>query len=166
VTKRRCVYCGGQAITRDHVPPRCLLERPYPPNLPTVPSCSSCNAGFSLDEQYFVVLLTQVGVAPTLFRKQGPEGSITRALQKAPALKRRIFNSLASDEETGAILIRPELRRVHRVIQKIGLGLFVLRYNRVPRPGELARDVEVRSCILLFASCCVACAKSWLVLSE
>ena len=31
-----CIHCGAPAETRDHVPSRCLLERPYPENLPAV----------------------------------------------------------------------------------------------------------------------------------
>ena len=38
-----CIYCGGPAETRDHVPSRCLLERPYPENLPAVGCCKECN---------------------------------------------------------------------------------------------------------------------------
>lgn len=44
-----CVYCGGATESRDHVPSRILLDEPYPENLPVVPSCDSCNGGYSLD---------------------------------------------------------------------------------------------------------------------
>jgi len=29
-----CVYCGGQSDTKDHVPSKVLLDKPYPPQLP------------------------------------------------------------------------------------------------------------------------------------
>src|SRR5438034_6132874 len=39
-----CVYCGREKkLTMDHVPPKLLFASPYPPNLPTVPSCRDCN---------------------------------------------------------------------------------------------------------------------------
>ena len=42
-----CVYCGNAAGTRDHVPPKVLLDEPYPPDLPPVPACDECNNRFS-----------------------------------------------------------------------------------------------------------------------
>lgn len=131
-----CVYCGRQATTRDHLPPRCLLERPLPHNLATVPSCAKCNAGFSLDEQYLLVLLTEISTQHTLTAKRADGGTVNRALMRAPALQERFFKALQFDDE-GAIVIRPEFDRVNRVIQKIGLGLFVLRYNRIPRLSDV-----------------------------
>ena len=56
---RRCSYCLRGATTRDHVVPRCLLEKPYPPNLLTIPSCRECNTGFKQDEEYGCVATFQ-----------------------------------------------------------------------------------------------------------
>ena len=48
-----CVYCGREKkLTMDHVPPKLLFASPYPPNLPTVPSCRDCNASFQKDDEY------------------------------------------------------------------------------------------------------------------
>src|SRR5437867_4223206 len=48
-----CVYCGQEKkLTLDHVPPKLLLARPYPPNLLTVPSCRDCNKSFQKDDEY------------------------------------------------------------------------------------------------------------------
>lgn len=47
-----CVYSGGGTETRDHVPSKVLLEKPYPENLPIVPACDTCNQSFSSDEEY------------------------------------------------------------------------------------------------------------------
>jgi hypothetical protein len=127
----RCIYCGGLASTRDHVPPRLLLEPPRPSNLQTVPCCRKCNHGFSLDEQYLLVLLAQIGISSSLVSKVEQGGEVDRTLTRAPALDERIFRSLETDEE-GRILIKPEIARVQRIIQKIALGLYVLRYDRVP----------------------------------
>lgn len=132
VPRAACVYCGRRATTRDHVPPRSLLERPFPANLPTVPCCERCNRGYSLDEQYFLVLLGQIGTSKTIAAKVALGGVIDRALTRAPALDERLLRALESDDEDGRVLIRPEIERVRRVIAKIALGLFVLRYGRVP----------------------------------
>lgn len=133
----QCIYCGDQANTRDHVPPRSLLERPYPDNLHTVPSCSKCNHGFSLDEQYFLVLLAQISTSPTLQSKLDVGGSINRALERAPALDERVISSLEVDKENGRILIQPEFERICRIIKKIALGLYIIHYNRLPLLASL-----------------------------
>lgn len=126
-----CVYCGKSATTRDHVPPRCLLEKPYPASLRTVPCCVQCNSAFSLDEQYFLILLGQIGTSATLAAKVEPGAVIDRALTRRPALDERIMNSLERTED-GRIIVRPETERVNRVIQKIALGLFIHRYRKYP----------------------------------
>lgn len=48
--KGLCYSCGdSDAETKDHVPPKALLDKPFP-FLATVPSCKACNNDFSLDE--------------------------------------------------------------------------------------------------------------------
>jgi len=74
-----CTYCGKEkSITADHVPPKNLFDRPYPPNLLTVPACVDCNGGFKKDDEYFRIALTitdkakgqrgREGVLPTVLR--------------------------------------------------------------------------------------------------
>ena len=54
-----CTYCGKRkSVTADHVPPKNLFGRPYPPNLLTVPACLDCNGGFTKDDEYFRIALT------------------------------------------------------------------------------------------------------------
>ena len=127
-----CIYCGNIANTRDHVPPRSLLERPFPLNLNTVPSCDICNNGSSSDEQYFLMLVSQVSLSKSMVAKVEAGGIVDRTLMRAPALEERLLQSLETDEETGRVLIRPETDRVTRVLKKIALGLFLVRYNRIP----------------------------------
>ena len=85
-----CLFCGtAYASTRDHVPSRCLLEKPYPPNLPVVACCADCNRGFSRDEEYFVCLIESVlcgSTDPDLIRRP----SVARAMRRSPALRARI----------------------------------------------------------------------------
>jgi hypothetical protein len=44
-----CAYCGARPESRDHVPSRVLLDKPYPENLPVVEACFKCNGEFSAD---------------------------------------------------------------------------------------------------------------------
>jgi hypothetical protein len=130
----RCVYCGNPASTGDHVPPRALLVRPFPNNLRKVRSCLDCNHGASLDEQYFLVLLGQISTSPFIVEKLAPGGQIDRTLTRSPALDERLLSALSVDEDSGRIVIEPEHARVHRVIRKMAIGLFVLRYGWAPAP--------------------------------
>jgi len=137
--KRRnesCVYCGLQANSKDHVPPRCLLEKPYPKNLITVPACKSCNNDFSRDEQYFMVVLSQIGTSDVLKKKVEKNGVIDRALTRAPLLDQRIIDALKVDPE-GKVFIEPEQERIRNVVQKVAFGIFITRYEKIPRFNEI-----------------------------
>jgi hypothetical protein len=51
--RRQCAYCGRQKkLTTDHVPAKLFLERPFQPNLLTVPACADCNTSFKADDEY------------------------------------------------------------------------------------------------------------------
>ena len=52
-----CIYCGCEDDTRDHVPPKIFLDKPYPPDLPVVPACRTCNVSFSEDDLYVACLI-------------------------------------------------------------------------------------------------------------
>jgi hypothetical protein len=48
-----CAYCGREKqLTDDHVPPKSLLKKPYPPNLWTVPACRDCHVALQKDDDY------------------------------------------------------------------------------------------------------------------
>ena len=84
-----CICCGGPAETREHVPSRCLLEQPYPDNLPVVGSCASCNQGFSKDEEYLVCLVESAlcgSTDPDKIKRP----SVARMLRNSPALRARL----------------------------------------------------------------------------
>jgi hypothetical protein len=47
-----CIYCGENAQTREHCPPRSFFpEHDFPDNLRVLPACINCNKGFSHDEE-------------------------------------------------------------------------------------------------------------------
>jgi len=114
-----CIFCGGRADTRDHVPSRILLDAPYPENLPVVGACKICNQGFSKDEQYLVCLLESVFTGST-----DPEKicrpSIARAMKRSPALKARI--EAAKSSFNGRTVFHPEDDRVKNVMLKLARG--------------------------------------------
>lgn len=116
---RGCIYCGCTDDTRDHVPSKCLLEQPYPENLPVVGCCDSCNQDFSSDEQYFVCLLESVLCGST-DPEQIRRPSVARIMQKLPALRQRIENSKI--EVDGQIAFVPEMDRISNVMLKLARG--------------------------------------------
>lgn len=116
---RGCIYCGGPADTRDHVPSKCLLERPYPENLPVVGCCESCNHHFSKDEEYFVCLIESVLCGSTDPEKIG-RPSIARIMQNSPALRKRIESSRI--EVDGQVSFTPEIERISNVMLKLARG--------------------------------------------
>lgn len=137
LTKRICVYCGKVATTKDHVPPKLLLEKPFPLNLQTVRSCQRCNQGASLDEQYFLVLLGQISTSPNIAAKIDIGGVIDRTLVHSPALEDSLIQALEVDEMSGRIFIRHDAERMNKVVKKIAIGLYVMRYGLIPSADKI-----------------------------
>lgn len=116
----RCVYCGGEPSTRDHVPSRVLLDEPFPPDLPIVQACEACNNGFSTNEQYLACLLECVlcgTVDPALVCRD----KIKRVLSENAPLALRIAASCRADEASN-LLWEAEVDRVRNVILKLARG--------------------------------------------
>lgn len=114
-----CIYCGGLAETRDHVPSRILLDPPYPENLPVVGACNKCNHSFSKDEQYLVCLL-ESALAGTTDPQAIRRESVARAMERAPGLRKRI--EAAKTIHQGRVIFYPEEDRVKNVMLKLARG--------------------------------------------
>ena len=130
----RCSYCLREATTKDHVVPRCLLEKPYPPNLLTIPSCYECNTDFKQDEEYFLAVMAQSGFAPSLISKVDENGAVDRMLQKSPGLDSLIQGSLRTTED-GLVYITPDEVRIAKVALKVAFGLYCHRYTPKTLPS-------------------------------
>lgn len=114
-----CAYCAGVPDTRDHVPSRVLLDEPYPENLPVVPCCASCNASFSLDEEYLACVVDCV-IAGTTEPGSVQRQKVRRLLTARPALRRRIAQSRV--EGLTGLVWEPEAARVEHVLLKLARG--------------------------------------------
>ena len=132
---RRCVYCGGPADSREHVPTKRVLEKPYPQNLVTVPSCRGCNNGFAQDEEYFLVALAQVGFVDTLTARVEEGGDADRTLLHSQGLEDLIIKSLTPGDD-GGVHFTPDFARIHRVVAKTAVGLYFAHYGRYARQNE------------------------------
>lgn len=115
-----CAFCGGEVETRDHVPPRVLLDQPYPENLRVVPSCGPCNSGHSLDEEYVACLL-EVTVCGSAAPDDLSRTKIARTLRAKPDLAARLAAHLVPG---GLAVTREDIARLERVLEKIGRTLW------------------------------------------
>lgn len=114
-----CIYCGGKPETRDHVPSKILIDKPFPENLPVVPACDKCNQGFSKDEEYFACLIECILRGSTepeeLERKK-----VKDILKRKPKLKARLDEAMETYE--GQTVFRPEQERIRNVVLKLARG--------------------------------------------
>lgn len=133
-----CVYCGTPSDTKDHVPPKCFLVKPYPPklNLPTLPSCRKCNGSLGRDQEYFLAVLAQISEAPSLTKELEEGGKLDAMLTRNHGLADRITKQLYADEH-GGVSIAPEMGRVTRVLTSLATGLYYKRYGVVADPTSM-----------------------------
>lgn len=121
--KGGCAFCGARGTSRDHVPSKGLLRKPYPPNLPVIWACSDCNNGFSADEEYFSLFLHCVLQGTTDPDRHG-DGRVARGLRRSSALRNRIERSRVNQAQpqTDELQWVPEIDRINRVVLKNALG--------------------------------------------
>ena len=115
-----CTYCGAEPDSRDHVPSRVFLDKPYPENLPVVESCSKCNKKFSVDEEYLACFLECV-IQDTTEPNENFREKIANTLQLKPSIRKRISKSKNIDEYNNVIW-QPEIERVKNVVLKLARG--------------------------------------------
>lgn len=135
--KGSCVHCGGPNETRDHSPSIIFLDDPLPPDLPAIPSCASCNQGFSNDELYLAALLESVfaGTAdPAMIGRE----KVAAVLLRRPSLVAEL--TAARREEQGQIIFAVDRHRVNIVVLKLARchAAFELNEPRIDPPGYLS----------------------------
>lgn len=132
-----CVFCGGEPNTRDHVPPKVLLDKPYPDNLLIVGSCDKCNSGASLDEQ-FVASILEVATCGTADSTGLRRPNIVRTLIRAPALAEQLARGLRLGD--GFLMDVEDVKRLVRVFEKIGRALWA--YQTGEPTGQVSASVS------------------------
>lgn len=131
-----CAYCGGGTETRDHVPPKVFLDRPFPENLPVVGACERCNEGTSLDEEYLACLVDCV-LTGSVRPEEGQRERVADIFTRKPALAARLAS--ARELRDGRTFFAPEPERVLSVIRKLGCGhsLFHLHMPQHDEPRDV-----------------------------
>ena len=125
-----CIYCGGIAETRDHVPSRIFLDSPYPTNLPVVGACKKCNSGFSKDEEYTACLIEAAFHGTTDPDKMRRE-QIAKTLSYQTSLRSQIES--CKQEKDGEISFIPDQVRIKNVLLKLAIGHAVYELSSVQR---------------------------------
>ncbi|MEQ8789459.1 MAG: hypothetical protein RIC55_24405 [Pirellulaceae bacterium] len=115
-----CVFCGDAPTTREHAASKVLLDDPLPDDLPVVFSCSKCNNGFAIDEEYLACLLDCVISGTTEPDKVGRK-KVADSLRHSSGLAARIAASCHSNE-SGRLIWEPEAERVRNVVVKLARG--------------------------------------------
>lgn len=130
----QCAYCGSATESRDHVPSRVLLDEPYPPNLPVVPACRTCNEGFSRDEEY-VACAIECAVAGSAEPARVGRSNIRRLIGKKPALAARLAAAIRMSDQ---FQLTVEEDRVRNVVLKLARGHALFEQNE-PQYGAPRR---------------------------
>lgn len=146
--KAWCIHCtaplANRETNRDHVPSRSLLDKPYPPELPVVKICASCNISFSRDEEYFAAFLGAVltgSTDPDVQRIPAAES----VFRRNPSLRARIDRSRKDFETIGGesrTIWEPEMDRVKNALVKNARGHVYFEFGQ-PAMGEPAHFYAV-----------------------
>lgn len=114
-----CVYCGARANTRDHVPSRVLIDKPYPQDLPVVGACLACNNAFSKDEPYLACIV-ECAVRGSADPDQIGREKVRRILAEKPHVRKEMEDAFVRSE-SGVFWV-PDMHRVTNVVLKLARG--------------------------------------------
>lgn len=126
-----CAWIGDVETNHDHVPSKGLLRKPHPANLPKVKICTTCNNGFSADEEYLFLFLNCVLVGSTDPDIQ-TDAKVTRALKRHEKLRARIERSKTEYRTVAGetrYVWKPETERINRVVVKNARGHAFYEYG-------------------------------------
>lgn len=142
--KGGCAYCGSEADTRDHVPSRVLLDKPYPPDLPVVGACKKCNNGFSIHERLVACLVDCAACGGTETPRLRP--SVRRMLAEDDRLTMQVelvlragASWLCEQESVGVVL--EKLARGHQAFLEYPVRDALASVRVAARPEMSADDL-------------------------
>lgn len=118
---KMCAYCGAPPQDHDHVPSKVLLDRPFPPDLPTVPACKRCNNGFSADEPYLACVV-ECAVYGSTDPNELRRDKVIELLTENAALARDVAKAAVRNPNGSIVGFTPEEGRVHPILMKLARG--------------------------------------------
>jgi hypothetical protein len=135
----------GQEWNRDHVPPERVfaksVRRQHSPELRWLPTHTTCNSAYRLDEEYFVACFaTRHTSSSTEVMRDIFRGALKGHGQ---GLAKTIFNQFGQVETTdGLRVFQYDSYRAHRAGWKIVRGVYTLETGRILREKTL-RHLEI-----------------------
>lgn len=131
-----CVYCGEGTETREHIPPKVLLDEPYPDNLPIIRVCNVCNQGYSLDEEYFACLI-ECSRLGSVNLKDIQRDKIRKILSKKIALLNKLKKSIIKTDNKQKVFLL-EFERFKKVLLKIAQGHALFELNEPKKEQDIS----------------------------
>jgi hypothetical protein len=110
-----CVYCGGEADTREHVPSKVFLVKPYPDNLGIIPACLKCNNSYSKDELFLSILIEKLKS-----KHYGQKYSQSKEVETRIKSNEKIAFEIEQAIENNSI--NKFEKKISRIIFKLALG--------------------------------------------
>jgi hypothetical protein len=147
-----CIYCGKTAEDVDHVPPKCLFQKPRPSGLVKVPCCKKCNRRFGIDDEYFrdsLALSTYEAAEPPELKTL--HEAVRRSLLKKgfrPPARRILERSRSGWAQHRSTLVEPvkllpiDMRRIGRTVERVVRGLHFHETGRLLPPGYEPRVIH------------------------
>lgn len=93
--KGKCIYCGIDADTREHIPARNLFSNTAGVPFITVPSCKKCNSGFQKDEEFFRNFISSILYGQSSSATFMLDNPISRSIKRRPALALKMFGQMS-----------------------------------------------------------------------
>ena len=121
-----CAYCGGAPSTKDHVPSRILLDKPYDKGSPFVGACMACNNGLSQAETY-VACLIECALAGSANVQRVSRIKVKQALKRSAKLAAQLAS--ARFESGGRTYFSVDHAKVRRVLLKLARGHSLFELN-------------------------------------
>lgn len=140
-----CYMCNKEAVSVEHVPPRCLF--PEQKDLPlgvdlrkqliTVPACEDHNGAKSQDDEYLLHVLVLNLPANEVAQNQFLT-KIMRSIKKNPRLMNNMMQNpkpvVAVDERTGdaqnTVAIQVDGKRVDKALESVSRALYCYHFKK------------------------------------
>lgn len=144
--RKKCIYCGKKADTKEHIPPKSFFVRRSGIKLITVPSCLSCNHSFSLDEEVFRNFLVHMCMKKSLTASALMDTKIKRSIIARPNMAKKAMEKMELvnyyhkgiylGKKTAIKLEDSDWKRYFNVLSKIIKGLHFTEFKKIV-PGDM-----------------------------
>lgn len=136
-----CIYCGLPADSREHIPSKVFLKKPYPRNLYIVPACKKCNNLYSDDELYswFIIKILEQMAHSNVENSVDDERRFFRHASIAKIVRTDIAAFVDSNIHTcrlDSAVFDFRSNRLERTLEKLAIGHSVFELSEGYRSDE------------------------------